>query len=364
LVNTTQLLNREPVKLDTELISNTINGKTVLITGAGGSIGSEICRQIFLFGPKKMVLIGHGENSIYEIENELLENDYERTIEIVSYVADIKDEEQITKIFEIHKPSIVYHAAAHKHVPLMEKSPLEAIKNNIFGTLNVASASVFNNVETFVMVSTDKAVNPTNVMGATKRAAELVIQAYNDTVITKFVAVRFGNVLGSRGSVVPKFEKQIERGLPLTITHPEMTRYFMTIPEASSLVLQASALANGGEIFVLDMGQPVKIVSLATKLIELKGLDPYDYPINYTGIRPGEKMYEELHTSEEELDTTSHHKIFVTKREKESKRENYLAELVFFKARIFSPNTTEESAKHLLSELVPSYSPKKLEETI
>lgn len=364
MINTTQLLNREPVKLDSELIQHTINGKTVLITGAGGSIGSEICRQIFSFGPKKIVLVGHGENSIFEIENELLESDYERTIEIVSYVADIKDCEQINKIFSVHKPAIVYHAAAHKHVPLMEKSPIEAIKNNIFGTLNVASAAVFNNVETFVMVSTDKAVNPTNVMGATKRAAELTVQAFDDMVITKFVAVRFGNVLGSRGSVVPRLEKQIDKNLPITITHPEMNRYFMTIPEASSLVLQASAFSEGGEVFVLDMGHPVKIVDLAERLIELKGENPHTYPIIYTGIRPGEKMYEELHTKEEELDITSHYKIFIARNEKEHKRENYLADLAFFKSKIFCKDITDEEAKQLLSELIPTYSPKKLGESL
>jgi FlaA1/EpsC-like NDP-sugar epimerase len=292
-VQVEDLLGREPVELNIESISEYVSGKTVLVTGAGGSIGSEICRQICKFQPRKIVLVGHGENSIYQIDMEL-RNKYQSQIEIVPVIGDIQDRTRIFEIMEEHRPFVVYHAAAHKHVPLMEYNPREAVKNNIFGTKNVAEAADIFGVHTFVMISSDKAVNPTNVMGSTKRFAELIIQSLAQESQTKFVAVRFGNVLGSRGSVIPLFKKQIQAGGPVTVTHPDMTRYFMTIPEASRLVIQAGSLARGGEIFVLDMGEPVKIVDLAKNLIKLSGYSVDEIGIHYSGLRPGEKMYEEL----------------------------------------------------------------------
>jgi FlaA1/EpsC-like NDP-sugar epimerase len=292
-VQVEDLLGREPVELDIESISGYISDKVVLVTGAGGSIGSEICRQICKFKPSKIVLVGHGENSIYQIDMEL-RNEYGIEIEIVPVIGDIQDRERIFEVMEEHRPHVVYHAAAHKHVPLMEYNPKEAVKNNIFGTKNVAEAADTFGVNTFVLISSDKAVNPTNVMGATKRFAEMIIQQLDKQSKTKFVAVRFGNVLGSRGSVIPLFKKQIQAGGPVTVTHPDMTRYFMTIPEAAQLVIQAGALAEGGEIFVLDMGEPVKIVDLAKNLIKLSGYTVEEIGIKFTGIRPGEKMFEEL----------------------------------------------------------------------
>lgn len=292
-VQVEDLLGREPIELDIKRISETIMGKTVLVTGAGGSIGSEICRQICKFNPKTLILLGHGENSIYSIELELRQQ-YDKNIEILTEIADVQDRHKMFEIVEKYRPHVVYHAAAHKHVPLMERNPEEAVKNNIFGTKNVSEAADTFGVETFVLVSTDKAVNPTNVMGATKRFAEILIQQLAKHSKTRFVAVRFGNVLGSRGSVIPLFKKQIQQGGPLTITHPDITRYFMTIPEASRLVIQAGALAKGGEIFVLDMGEPVKIVDLAKNLIKLSGYTIEEIKIHFTGLRPGEKMYEEL----------------------------------------------------------------------
>ncbi|MEK4146775.1 nucleoside-diphosphate sugar epimerase/dehydratase [Robertmurraya sp. FSL W8-0741] len=293
-VQVEDLLGREPVQLDTEKISEFIEGKIVLITGAGGSIGSEICRQICKFTPKKLILLGHGENSIYTILLELKEMYRYKEIEFVAEIADIQDGDKMLTIMSKHHPNVVYHAAAHKHVPLMESNPEEAVKNNIIGTLNVANAAKWSHVDEFVMISTDKAVNPTSVMGASKRLAEILIQNLNLESETKFVAVRFGNVLGSRGSVIPLFKRQIQQGGPVTVTHPEMVRYFMTIPEASRLVIQAGALANGGEIFVLDMGEPVKIVELAMNLIRLSGNSVEEIGIEFTGMRPGEKLYEEL----------------------------------------------------------------------
>jgi FlaA1/EpsC-like NDP-sugar epimerase len=292
-VQVEDLLGRNPIELDAEGISETITGKTVLVTGAGGSIGSEICRQICKFTPKTLILLGHGENSIYSIELELRAH-YNEEIEILTEIADVQDRHKIFRIMETYRPNVVYHAAAHKHVPLMERNPEEAVKNNIFGTKNVSEAADTFGIETFVLVSTDKAVNPTNVMGSTKRFAEMLIQQLDKHSKTRFVAVRFGNVLGSRGSVIPIFKQQIQKGGPVTVTHPEMTRYFMTIPEASRLVIQAGALARGGEIFVLDMGEPVKIVDLAKNLIKLSGYTADEIKINFTGLRPGEKMYEEL----------------------------------------------------------------------
>ncbi|TYS63963.1 polysaccharide biosynthesis protein [Bacillus infantis] len=292
-VQVEDLLGREPVQLDSESISQKLTGKTIMVTGAGGSIGSEICRQVIKFQPKKIVLVGHGENSIYLIDMELRNLKIEN-LEIRPVIADIQDRARIFEVMQEHQPDVVYHAAAHKHVPLMEYNPKEAVKNNVIGTKNVAEAADTFGVGTFVLVSSDKAVNPTNVMGSTKRIAEMVIQALDEQSKTKFVAVRFGNVLGSRGSVIPLFKKQIQAGGPVTVTHPDMTRYFMTIPEASRLVMQAGALARGGEIFVLDMGEPVKIVDLAKNLIQLSGYTIEEIGINFSGIRPGEKMFEEL----------------------------------------------------------------------
>ncbi|HDR7563192.1 TPA: polysaccharide biosynthesis protein [Bacillus mycoides] len=293
-VQVEDLLGREPIQLDDAGIGEKITGKTILVTGAGGSIGSEICRQVTKYKPAKIVLLGHGENSIYNIEMEMRVT-YKDTVEITTEIADVQDRNKIFEIMERHCPYIVYHAAAHKHVPLMERNPEEAVKNNIFGTKNVAEAADTFKVNTFVMVSTDKAVNPTNVMGATKRFAEMLVQHMASVSTgTRFVAVRFGNVLGSRGSVIPLFKKQIQKGGPVTVTHPDMIRYFMTIPEASRLVIQAGTLARGGELFVLDMGGPVKIVDLAKNLITLSGFSIEEIGIEFTGLRPGEKMYEEL----------------------------------------------------------------------
>ncbi|MGG0844870.1 polysaccharide biosynthesis protein [Peribacillus simplex] len=287
------LLGRSLVQLDDKGISEKIVDSTILVTGAGGSIGSEICRQVMKYNPAKIILLGHGENSIYAIELELLEA-YASTIEIVTEIADIQDRRRMFQVIDQHRPNIVYHAAAHKHVPLMESNPKEAVKNNIIGTMNVAEASEAGMVNIFVMVSSDKAVNPTSIMGASKCLAEMMIQHKSLSSHTKFVTVRFGNVLGSNGSVIPLFKKQIKKGGPLTITHPDMIRYFMTIPEASRLVIQAGVLAKGGEVFVLDMGEPVQIVDFAKKLIQLSGYNVEDIGITYTGIRPGEKLYEEL----------------------------------------------------------------------
>ncbi|WP_059106149.1 polysaccharide biosynthesis protein [Shouchella shacheensis] len=291
-VEVEDLLGRDPVELDIDGIADFITDKTVLVTGAGGSIGSEICRQIARFSPRELVLLGHGENSIYSIEMELRRNLPDLNVD--TEIADIQDKDKMVSIMDKRQPHVVFHAAAHKHVPLMERNPEEAVKNNVIGTRNVAEAADYANVNTFVMISSDKAVNPTSVMGATKRIAEMVVQHMDMISPTRFVAVRFGNVLGSRGSVIPLFKQQIKNGGPVTVTHPEMVRYFMTIPEASRLVLQAGALAEGGEVFVLDMGEPVKIVDLAKNLIRLSGYSEEEIPIEYTGMRPGEKMFEEL----------------------------------------------------------------------
>lgn len=291
-VSIEDLLGREPVELNISGIRNEIEGRTVLVTGAGGSIGSEICRQIVQFNPSTLLLLGHGENSIYLIEREL--RSLKLSINLVPIIADVQDVNRLKEVFVMHRPEVVFHAAAHKHVPLMESNPYESVKNNIYGTKNIAEISDLYNVERFVMISTDKAVNPTNVMGSTKRIAEMIVQDLGLRSQTKFAVVRFGNVLGSRGSVIPLFKSQIAAGGPVTVTHPEMTRFFMTIPEASRLVIQAGILADGGEVFVLDMGEPVKIVDLAKNMIELSGFTEDDMPIEFTGIRPGEKMYEEL----------------------------------------------------------------------
>ncbi|NMD70164.1 polysaccharide biosynthesis protein [Bacillus sp. DNRA2] len=325
-VQVEDLLGRDPVELNIAGISEYVSGKTVLVTGAGGSIGSEICRQICKFKPKKLLLLGHGENSIYTIEMEL-RNSFPSSMEIIPVIGDVQDRERIFEIMNLHRPDVVYHAAAHKHVPLMEYNPREAVKNNVFGTKNVAEAADTFGVNTFVMISTDKAVNPTNVMGSTKRIAEMIIQGLDRTSKTKFVAVRFGNVLGSRGSVIPLFKKQIQAGGPVTVTHEEMTRYFMTIPEASRLVIQAGSLARGGEIFVLDMGEPVKIVDLAKNLITLSGYSIDEIGISFSGLRPGEKMYEELLNEKEIYPEPVYPKIFIGKAVLEQEDEvEYLLE--------------------------------------
>lgn len=312
-VEVEDLLGRDPIQLDDAGISEQISGKTILVTGAGGSIGSEICRQVVKYKPERLVILGHGENSIYLI-NEELKNKLLGSVEIIPVIADVQDRERMFEQIDKYKPDIIYHAAAHKHVPLMEYNPTEAVKNNIIGTKNTAEAALNANVKRFVLVSTDKAVNPPNVMGATKRVAEMVIQALDkESTTTRFVAVRFGNVLGSRGSVIPKFKQQIEAGGPVTVTHPDMTRYFMTIPEASRLVIQAGALANGGEIFVLDMGEPVRIVDLAKNMIKLSGFSEDDIKIEFSGIRPGEKLFEELLNEDEIHSEQVYPKIYVGK---------------------------------------------------
>ena len=307
------LLGREPIKTNLKEISDYVENKVVLVTGGGGSIGSELCRQIATFNPKHLIIVDNYENNAYAIQQELIRK-YGNTLNLSTIIASIREEVRMEEIFKEYRPEVVFHAAAHKHVPLMENAPSEAIKNNIFGTYKVASLADKYKVKRFVLISTDKAVNPTNIMGATKRAAEMIIQTLNEKSDTEYVAVRFGNVLGSNGSVIPLFNKQIEEGGPVTITHPDIIRYFMTIPEAVGLVIQAGAMAKGGEIFILDMGEPVKIVDLANNLIKLSGFEPdVDVKIEFTGLRPGEKLYEELLMSEEGLTSTENKKIFIGK---------------------------------------------------
>ena len=349
-VDIEDLLGRDPVKLDTTAVKEYLAGKIVLITGAGGSIGSEIVRQVAKMQPKKLLLLGKGENSIYEITQELKINCPE--VKTVPIIADIRDKERIKAIMDYFKPQVVFHAAAHKHVPLMEYQPAEAVRNNILGTKVVADEAAAHNVETFVMISTDKAVNPTSVMGCTKRVAEMYVQSMNKNSGTRFVAVRFGNVLGSRGSVIPLFKKQIAKGGPVTVTHPDMKRYFMTIPEASQLVLQAGAMAKGGEVFVLDMGEPVRIYDLAKDLITLSGLIPdKDIEIKITGLRPGEKLFEELLSAEDGTEKTTHKKIF-TARIKEIDKAGLDKEI----SKILEITDGEEVVA-ALQKIVPTYTP-------
>ncbi|MBW9155781.1 polysaccharide biosynthesis protein [Clostridium tagluense] len=311
-VNIEDLLGRDPVKLSTEDIDKYIKGKTILVTGGGGSIGSELCRQIAKFNPKKLIVLDIYENNAYDLQMELNYEFPQLNKEFI--IASVRDIDRLKEIFENHKPDVVFHAAAHKHVPLMENNPAEAIKNNVIGTYNVVKCSHEAGVKRFVQISTDKAVNPTNIMGATKRFCELIIQAFDTISDTEYVAVRFGNVLGSNGSVIPLFKKQIAHGGPVTVMHPDINRFFMTIPEAAQLVIQAGGMAKGGEIFVLDMGEPVKIVDLARGLITLSGLEPdVDIKIEFIGLRPGEKLYEELLMDEVALTSTSHNKIYVEK---------------------------------------------------
>lgn len=310
-IDVVDLLGREEVKLDIEQIKEKITNKVILVTGAGGSIGSEICRQVMRFNPKKLLLLGHGENSIYLINRELQNKYRNKETEIIPIIADVQDRPRIDMIMEMYHPDIVYHAAAHKHVPLMEYNPVEAVKNNVIGTRNVAESAKLHEVGSFVMVSTDKANNPPNVMGSTKRIAEMIVTSLNEEGHTKFSAVRFGNVLGSRGSVIPVFKEQIAKGGPVTVTDFRMTRYFMTIPEASRLVIQSGALAKGGEIFILDMGEPVKILDLAKQMIKMSGSSEDEIQIIESGIRPGEKLYEELLLDKERNDQQVFDKIFV-----------------------------------------------------
>ena len=306
------LLGREPIKVNIEDIIRYVTGKVVMVTGGGGSIGSELCRQIAASGPKQLIIVDIYENNAYDIQLELKHKYPNLNLETI--IASVRNSKKMDKLFEKYQPDIVYHAAAHKHVPLMEDSPNEAVKNNVFGTLNVVKAADKYKTNKFILISTDKAVNPTNIMGATKRICEMIVQTYNKRSQTEYVAVRFGNVLGSNGSVIPLFKKQIKEGGPVTVTHPDIIRYFMTIPEAVSLVLQAGAYAKGGEIFILDMGEPVKIADMARNLIKLSGYEPdVDIKIKYTGLRPGEKLYEELLMKEEGLQDTPNHLIHIGK---------------------------------------------------
>lgn len=349
------LLRRDSIQLDMQVISDYIEGKTVLVTGAGGSIGSELCRQISKGRPEKLLLLGRGENSIYEIHQELIERFGPDMY--IPIIADIRDEDRLETVFSRYKPQLVFHAAAHKHVPLMETQPEEAVKNNIFGTRNVALAADRHGAEAFVMISTDKAVNPTSVMGATKRIAELVVQDINKRSKTMYAIVRFGNVLGSRGSVVPLFKKQIAKGGPITITDPEMIRYFMTIPEAAQLVLQAGTFSKGGEVFLLDMGEPVKILDMARDLVSLHGLVPdKDIKFVFTGLRPGEKLYEELLTAEEGTQKTTHDRIFQAPIVEEVTEETM---------KLINGLQGEKDTKAILmtiKELIPTFNSKKLRE--
>ena len=349
------LLGREPITLANENIGELIKGKSILVTGGGGSIGSELCRQIAKFNPSRLIIFDIYENNLYNIEMELKQNHYDEKFEIVAIVGSVRDKKRLEQVFKKYNPYLVFHAAAHKHVPLMEVSPLEAIKNNVFGTYNVANYADKYSVKRFILISTDKAVNPTNIMGATKRMCEMIIQAFNQKSKTEFAAVKFGNVLGSNGSVLPLFKKQISAGGPVTVTHKEITRFFMTIPEAVSLVLQAMSYAKGGEIFVLDMGEPVKIYDLAVSLIKLSGLEPnVDIPIEITGLRPGEKLYEELLMSEEGLQTTAHNKIFIGK-PSDITYEQMLKKLGKLEEIIQNENISVNKIKDTMKQVVPTY---------
>ena len=353
------LLGRDQVVLDNKGISEYLNNKVVLVTGAGGSIGSELCRQIVQFGPRLLILFDIYENSIYDIQNELKANYPGLNMKVL--IGSIRDKERLEEVFGKYGIQVVFHAAAHKHVPLMEDSPKEAIKNNVFGTFNLAEVAHKHEVEKFVIISTDKAVNPTNIMGATKRLCEMIAQAFNSISKTEFVAVRFGNVLGSNGSVIPLFKKQIKTGGPVTVTHKNITRYFMLIPEAAQLVLQAGGFAKGGEIFVLDMGKPVRIYDLALDLIKLSGFEPHvDIKIKVTGLRPGEKLYEELLMSEEGLSETSHNKIYIGRPTFES-IENLNKKLEELKNILYEENN--EVVKLKMKQIVPTYKePKEVNE--
>ncbi|MDZ7693188.1 MAG: nucleoside-diphosphate sugar epimerase/dehydratase [Balneolaceae bacterium] len=351
------ILGREPVKIDMNSIKASITEKTVLVTGAGGSIGSELVRQCVNLDPARLIALDIDETELYHIQNEFKGTD----IEVIPYVASVTDEQKIERILDEFQPSVVFHAAAYKHVPMMENFPEEAIKVNVGGTQVLASLACKYGVDKFVMISTDKAVNPTNVMGATKRVAEEVCMAYNGTCSTKFISVRFGNVLGSRGSVVPLFIDQIKDGGPVTVTDPEMKRYFMTIPEAVLLVMQAGSMGRGGEVFVLDMGEPVKIMDMAKHLIRLHGLEPdKDIKIKITGIRPGEKLFEELLNAEEGVLETEHEEIYKAICNKKLTKEELEGKISELFTHVLS-NGSHESVRYFLKSIVPTYTYKKKE---
>ncbi|MEE0967436.1 MAG: nucleoside-diphosphate sugar epimerase/dehydratase, partial [Bacilli bacterium] len=346
------LLGREPIKVDLDQISSYVQDKVVMVTGGGGSIGSELSRQIASHHPSKLIIVDIYENNAYDIQMELIKK-YPQ-LNLIVRIASIRDEHKVDCLFNEFRPDIVYHAAAHKHVPLMEDSPNEAIKNNVFGTLNVVRAADKYKVKRFVQISTDKAVNPTNIMGATKRMCEMIIQLYNRNSETEYTAVRFGNVLGSNGSVIPLFKKQIADGGPVTVTDKNIIRYFMTIPEAVSLVIQAGVYAKGGEIFVLDMGKPMKIDDLARNLIKLSGYTPdIDIPIVYTGLRPGEKLYEELLMEEEGLQKTDNSSVFIGK-PIEFNDDLFVKQLKELKEVIYQE---KDDIKQYIHNIVPTYQP-------
>ncbi len=348
------LLGRDSVKVDLEEIASYVEGKVILVTGGGGSIGSELCRQIAAHTPAKLLIFDICENGAYDIQQELRRKYPNLSMEVL--IGSIRDKNRMETMFRTYRPQIVYHAAAHKHVPLMEDSPIEAVKNNVFGTRNLCELADWYGVETFVQISTDKAVNPTNVMGATKRICEMLVQSFSRRSKTKFVCVRFGNVLGSSGSVIPLFRRQIEQGGPVTVTHPDIIRYFMTIPEAVSLVLQAGAYAKKGEIFVLDMGEPVKIDDLARNMIRLSGFEPdVDIKIQYVGLRPGEKLYEELLLDEEDIRSTDNHLIYIGK-PLTIDEKRFAAQLAELEQACRKENSDIRS---LLREIVPTYQPEK-----
>ncbi len=350
------LLGREPITFDKEQTQSFVEGKVFMVTGGGGSIGSELVRQIAKYNPKQIVIVDIYENNAYDIQQELM-LEHGEEVDVVTLIASVRDLEKMDKIFSEYRPQVVFHAAAHKHVPLMETCPEEAVKNNIFGTFNIATLAEKYLVDKFIMISTDKAVNPTNVMGATKRACEMIVQYMaQQTDKTDFVTTRFGNVLGSNGSVIPLFRRQIESGKPVTVTHPDIIRYFMTIPEAVSLVLQAGAMAQGGEIFVLDMGEPVKITTLAENLIRMYGKVPYrDVEIKFTGLRPGEKLFEELLMNEEGLKSTENKKIFIGN-QITIDEEDLLEKLS--KLKSFADANDSDGVVEMLSEIVPTFNHK------
>lgn len=354
-LNISDFLSRDEIELDTDSIAGYLSGKTVMVTGGGGSIGSELCRQILRFKPKLLIIFEIYENCAYELEYELRQR-YGRNCPVITLIGSIRDKHRLDEVFEMYRPEVVFHAAAHKHVPLMETSPAEAIKNNVFGTRNLLEAASAHGVERLVQLSTDKAVNPTNVMGATKRITEMLIQRYGEKTDMKCMAVRFGNVLGSHGSVIPLMEAQIRNGGPVTVTHPDVTRYFMTIPEAASLVLQAGGIAKSGSIFVLDMGKPVHIMALAEKLIRAYGYEPnVDMPIKIIGLRPGEKLYEELlmDSEKDKMTRTAHRKIFVANVDKVSD-EQFDRMMKTLEA---AAECNDERAVEAIADVVPTFHP-------
>ena len=353
-INVEDLLGRDPIRFDNKDIRDFIEGKVCMVSGGGGSIGSELVRQIAKYNPKQVIIVDIYENNAYDIQQEL-RMEYGDKLNLVTLIASVRDYFRMNQIFKKYKPQVVFHAAAHKHVPLMENNPMEAIKNNVIGTFNMGTLAVLNGVKKFVMISTDKAVNPTNVMGASKRCCEMIVQflAQQKSGDTEFVTTRFGNVLGSNGSVIPLFKRQIEQGKPVTVTHPDIIRYFMTIPEAVSLVLEAASIAHGGEIFVLDMGHPVKIVTLAENLIRMYGKVPYkDVPIKFTGLRPGEKLLEELLMSEEGLQKTKNKLIYIGK-QIEIDMDKFINQLWNLK-NAASANDDQKAIK-ALHEIVPTF---------